>query len=331
MKKKISIALVLSMLMMLCTAFAVSAEDDATVVPTPEVTSGTLGDTTVTWSFDTETGILTLGGTGVTPSYTPTSIDAPTTPPWYEWRSLITGVVVGADIECGNQLFYGGGYDNLKKVHIYGSTSTDIAIGGYAFADLRYTEKLVVVNRTGAKGSTFRRFGLVANHFDLYSGNHINAWWTDALGITNDPRAATADVYYCAYANLWDPEGDYKCGTRLTNGTANPAITYHNCVDSILVGDIDVTLNGTATLDYYCNKATSGVLIVGAYDEEGKLLKAVSKNFTMAKGDSELVNPVSVTNDAVGVTSYKAFVWDGFATLTPLLDSKAVSIYDVPV
>lgn len=316
MKKKLSIALVLSLCLSLCSVFTAFADDD--VVVTPDVTSGTLDDSSVTWNFDTTTGILTLAGTGATPNYTING-DSPVRPPWYSWGSLIKGVVVKEDVETGNQLFLGSVYPNLKKVQIYGSTSKDAQIGAYSFADLRNVEKLVVVNQSRAINVAFRNLGVDGTGVNCYFGNHLGAWYADSVKTIK----SGANIYYGAYANLWDTTGTVNCSKNFTS----PVL--HNCTSESVIGKIDVTVSGKATLDYFCNKDTDAVLILAAYNENGKLIKTATNKVTLKRGDSELVKTVEVTNDAEGVDHYTAYLWDSFTNLTPLLNSTTKSVMEV--
>ena len=82
--KKILFFSVIVMLLTLLFALGASAE----------VVGGNCGATesdSVTWSFDTETGKLTIGGTGAIANYTKGDGNNPT--PWYGYRDQITSVV----------------------------------------------------------------------------------------------------------------------------------------------------------------------------------------------------------------------------------------------
>lgn len=322
MKKKLSIALVLSLCVSLCSAFTAFA-DEPVAPETPTVTSGTLGTSSVTWNFDTTTGILTLAGSGATPNYTINAADPDSVvrPPWYDWASLIKAIVVKEGVTPGSQLFLGSVYTNCKKVQIYGSSSSELKLEPYSFADLRNVETFYNVYAVAAKNNACRNMGAAAEDFDFYCLSHLGAWYGDAVsGIP-----ANTDIYYGDNAAVWDPEGSLNCAKNFTT----PVL--HNCVNDYVIGDLKVTISGKATLEYICNKATNAVLILGAYDEDGKLIKAVSKPLTFAKGDTELVNPVEIENDAEGVYTYKAYLWDGFTNLTPLVKSASYSMADMGI
>ncbi len=87
--------------------------------------SGTCG-TNLTWTLDTESGILTISGTGAMKDYTYSS--KPNTP-WYSYRESIASVVISDGVaSIGTYAFYG--CSSLTSITIPSSVTT---IGNYAF------------------------------------------------------------------------------------------------------------------------------------------------------------------------------------------------------
>ena len=87
--------------------------------------SGTCG-TNLTWTLDTESGILTISGTGAMKDYTYSS--KPNTP-WYSYRESITSVVISDGVaSIGTYAFYG--CSSLTSITIPSSVTS---IGNYAF------------------------------------------------------------------------------------------------------------------------------------------------------------------------------------------------------
>lgn len=91
--KKCKLLLALSVLTCLLTLMCLSA-NAATY-------SGTCGDN-LTWSLDTDTGVLEISGTGAMEDYSSSSA------PWYSCRDYVKTVTIGDGITCiGDNAFYG--------------------------------------------------------------------------------------------------------------------------------------------------------------------------------------------------------------------------------
>ncbi|MCC8073967.1 MAG: leucine-rich repeat domain-containing protein, partial [Clostridiales bacterium] len=85
--------------------------------------SGTCGDN-LTWSLDTDTGVLTIDGSGAMTNYSSSSA------PWYECRTSITDIELSSELtSIGNYAFY---YcTSLTSLAIPDSVTS---IGDYAFS-----------------------------------------------------------------------------------------------------------------------------------------------------------------------------------------------------
>ncbi|MCD8357797.1 MAG: leucine-rich repeat domain-containing protein [Oscillospiraceae bacterium] len=101
----------------------ITEEEDYTApVSYADVESGTCG-TNLTWTLDTDTGVLTISGTGAMENYLRT--DAP----WYRRRESVTTVVIGNGVtSIGNYAFYD--CYNLTRVSIPDSV-TGIAVSAF--------------------------------------------------------------------------------------------------------------------------------------------------------------------------------------------------------
>ena len=98
------LSLVLTLSLMTSAVFAddPAATEPESVTPTPIQSDGGSCGTSVNWSFDDSTGVLTLSGTGATKTYGKGSA------PWYKYRAAITSLVIDNGITGLTQyLFYG--------------------------------------------------------------------------------------------------------------------------------------------------------------------------------------------------------------------------------
>ena len=112
--KKCKLLLALSVLTCLLTLMCLSA-NAATY-------SGTCGDN-LTWSLDTDTGVLEISGTGAMEDYSSSSA------PWYSCRDYVKTVTIGDGITCiGDNAFYN--CRSLTSVTIGDSVTS---IGSHAF------------------------------------------------------------------------------------------------------------------------------------------------------------------------------------------------------
>ncbi|MCD8133831.1 MAG: leucine-rich repeat domain-containing protein [Clostridiales bacterium] len=115
-KLRKALAILLTLCLILSLAPAVFADD---------ATSGMCGEN-VTWTLDTETGVLTISGTGEMEDY-----DSISDTPWYSLRGAITTVMIADGVTSIGECAFED-CDNLVSVIISDSV---ISIGDWAFAE----------------------------------------------------------------------------------------------------------------------------------------------------------------------------------------------------
>ncbi len=111
---------------------------------TTSATSGKCGQS-ATWSFDSDSGTLTIAGSGRMADYdhewfSPVDDDYSTAAPWVGLRDQIKKVSIGNKITyIGEESFSGGPYNNAKypnlETIVFESGSSVTEIGRYAFMD----------------------------------------------------------------------------------------------------------------------------------------------------------------------------------------------------
>ncbi|MCR4663795.1 MAG: leucine-rich repeat domain-containing protein, partial [Paludibacteraceae bacterium] len=107
-----------------------------------ETYSGTCGDN-LTWTLDTESGILTISGTGAMTNYTYSS-----NAPWYSYSRSITTVIIEDGVtSIGNYDFRG--CSSLTSVTIPNSVTS---IGDYAFQYCRSLTSVTIPNSVTSIG-----------------------------------------------------------------------------------------------------------------------------------------------------------------------------------
>ena len=83
--------------------------------------------------------------------------------------------------------------------------------------------------------------------------------------------------------------------------------------------------DGTASLTYYCGsdyKAGENYLLIVASYKNSQLVGVKYAEGTFVKDTNSISAPVSVTLDKEDGVTYRAFLMDGFNTLTPLTEAK---------
>ena len=124
MKKRLLKNLMFVMVMaILCFAVAMTVSAE-----TVTGECGLEGDN-LTWTFDTETGILTIDGEGEMDNYSLYNNINKTSAPWYDYYSQMTEIIIGNKVtSIGDYAFYN--CDTLTSLEIPGNVKT---IGDYAF------------------------------------------------------------------------------------------------------------------------------------------------------------------------------------------------------
>ncbi len=138
-----------------------------------EIYSGTCGDN-LTWNLDTETGVLTIRGTGEMTNYSSYS-----SVPWYSYRSYIKTVILTDGIKSiGNNAFYD--CTSLTNVSL-GSGVT--SIGSYAFRSCSSLTRITIPETVRSIGS-----------YAFYSCNSLTS-------ITIPDGVTKIDNYVFAFCN----------------------------------------------------------------------------------------------------------------------------------
>lgn len=135
MKKRLFKNLLFVMVMViLCFAVAMTASAE-----TVTGECGLEGDNLI-WTFDTETGVLTIDGEGEMDNYSLYNNINKTSAPWWDYYSSMTELVIGDKVtSIGDYAFYN--CDTLTSLEIPGNVKT---IGDYAFYDCNELKEIIL-------------------------------------------------------------------------------------------------------------------------------------------------------------------------------------------
>ena len=278
--------------------------------------SGTCGDD-VTWTLDTESGTLTISGTGTMTNYTYNG-SKPNTP-WYSYRSSITTVTIGSSVT---------------------------SIGNYAFKGCSSLTSITIPNSVTSIGSDafYGCSSLTSVHI-----SDIAAWCKIAFS------ASDANPLYCAHnlylngtlvTDLVIPDGvtsikNYAFyGCSLTSVTVPNSVTsigvsaFYNCssLTSVTIPN-SVTSIGSSAFST-CSSLTSvtipnSVTSIGSYAFYGcsSLTSIIIPNGVTSIGEGAFYNCTGLTSITIpnSVTSigYKAFY--GCSKLTSVTIPNSVT------
>ena len=189
---KKSLALVLAAVMLLCALpFTASAETN----------SGTCGDN-LTWSLDTETGVLNITGTGAMTNYSNYA-------PWYSYRSYIKTVNIASGVTTiGYAAFFG--CDSLTSVTIPDSVTT---IGEGAFYECYSLTRVTIPDSVTSIG--YRAFYYCDSLTSVTIGNSVT---TIGVGAFRGCDSLT-DVYYTGTEAQWKKIAIGSSNNPLKNAT----------------------------------------------------------------------------------------------------------------
>jgi uncharacterized protein YjdB len=138
-----------------------TADGNRTAACTVTVTTTLIGGTTgpLTWTFDTNTGKLTISGNGAMPDYGSNGYDAP----WYSYRNNIQSIIMNEGVTVISSGAFNG--CNISSITIPGSVT---AIGSSAFSNCRYLSSITIpANVTSIGTGGFRGQGLTEIHVSV--------------------------------------------------------------------------------------------------------------------------------------------------------------------
>lgn len=220
------------------------------VITAAESVGGTCGASgnNLTWSLDTETGVLTISGTGDMANYVYVWYNDPDAPgfasdtPWRAYRTSVQSVIVEDGVtKVGNAAFRA--YENLASVTLADSVTT---IGEWAFGECG-----ALTNVTLSEGLTT----IGAGAFAACTGLHgvtipegvtsigENAFWGAALTSVSLPRSVQ-EIGTSAFAcyTISDSGGEETINPTLTQIGVDPANDFFSSANGILYDKAQTTL-----------------------------------------------------------------------------------------
>jgi len=184
--------------------------------------SGTCGDS-LTWSLDTDTGVLTISGTGAMTDYS--SSDSV---PWYSYRDSITSAQIGEGVtSIGDEAFYD--HDNLTSVTIPNSVTS---IGDEAFRSCNSLTSVTIPDSVKSIGdeafsncSKLTSVTIPGNVTSIGEYAFMDCYWMSNVTICNGVKSigmgAFSDCYGLTSVSIPDSVmaiGDhaFRCCEQLT-------------------------------------------------------------------------------------------------------------------
>lgn len=250
-------------------------ETEITVSTEENSTSGTIGESNVTWEFDTSTGYLTISGSGDCATFASASDQ-----PWVEVREQITEVWFSDmdSLEIPDLAYWFDGCTNLTMAEIPYTTPV---IGVRAFADCPALATVMLYHQDGnfqIHESAFAVDTLSPLEVRYISSVEGPAAVLSAYNWAGDNRTVTyADVYgmtllasatcyncnvYCSYTLEYEEWGDTyhavrwwcsNCGKDMLQGTSAEQHTMRNGVCTLCGyddGSGDVGGGGDTSCDH---------------------------------------------------------------------------------
>ncbi len=160
---------------------------DFTIKASAETYSGSCGDN-VNWSFDTETGVLDITGTGYMDNYQD-NYDAP----WYQYSSLIKNVVIADGVTSVCSYAFAD-YNNLESITIPNGMSE---IPGFAFMGCQNLKSVTIPKSvTSIEADAFNGCSSLT---DVYYSGSENTWNRIAIESGNECLTNATLYFICEH------------------------------------------------------------------------------------------------------------------------------------
>ena len=297
MKKVISLFLSLAMLLTITSGLNLTAYAD--------VQTGKCGDN-VTYSLDTETGVLTISGTGDMYSYGP----------FYENTNIKSVIIESGVTSIGDSAF--DGCTSLTDVTIPNSVTS---IGDCAFEDCYFTYENFV-NNSNVELDDSSKPTIVdtdAGGFCIKDNELVNMRPTYAIGEITIPNSVTSI----------DSSAFYGCSS-LTSVTMSDSVTsignpaFENCTSLTSIEVSDNNGNYSSVDGVLFNKDKSELITYPAGKTDSEY---VIPNSVISIGDSAFENCTSLTSVTIpdSVTIIGRYAFENCTSLTSVTIPNSVT------
>ena len=258
-----------------------------------ETYSGNCG-TGVTYTMDTDTGVLTISGTGAMQDY-PILADVP----WFSYKSDVKTVVIEDGItSIGEQAF--GYCENLTEITIPdGVTSID----QFAFEHCSSLKKIEIPD-----GVTSIGWAMLGNCESLTEVTIPSSVTNIDDHAFNDCNALT-DVYFTGSEEEWNEISIGSYNECMTNAT----IHYNHALKDNNEIEVEYSIENNV-ISLMCKNIAEDTIIYATM-VVGGIVKTVEVNLTDEKGS------INIEDNAETV---KIFVWESFESMSPLCEAIKV-------
>ncbi len=243
-----------------------------------ETQSGTCG-TSATWSYDTDTGVLTISGSGETSNYLQSTV------PWYDYRSSITAVNISDDItSIGNRLFYK--CTSLSSITLGANIAR---IGTAAFYGCSSLISITIMNSDcsiASASSTIPSTATIYGHSDSNAETYASDY-TKTFSAVHFYDSGTVTAPTCTAQGYTT----YVC-TICNNKTVSnyTTATGHNYVQTVK----KATLSSNGSIVYTCSSCKT------SYSKSIKSISSVTLSKTSYTYNGKAKKPSVTVKDSSG-------------------------------